>query len=68
MTELSLLGLATLGLVAAVAAQSGGPFDGAPSSRPVSARVDQLKGNDPIGRGALLVSILYRGVYVAFGA
>lgn len=44
-------------LVTAVAAQSQGPFDGQPPGRPVSAQLTQLTGDDPTGRGAVLVRV-----------
>ena len=43
-------------LMTAAAAQSQGPFEGEPVGRPVSARLSQLSGDDPTGRGAVLVS------------
>ncbi len=44
-------------LLTAVSAQSQGPFDGEPPGRPVSAQQHQLTGDDPTGRGAVLVGI-----------
>ena len=40
-----------------VAAQSQGPFEREPPGRPVSAQQYQLTGDDPTGRGAVLVRV-----------